>query len=97
MRFSYPLVPTFVLSLTCLTPATSAQSNVFQRYHVGGCSSCGFQPSDTLAQVCKDHNILDVNEVIQHILRSHEVDQRIGKSPRQCSQPERGCDLFVRG
>ena len=55
----------------------SAQRALFQRYHVGGCSACGFQPTDTLAQVCKDHNILDVNEVIGHILRSHEVDQRM--------------------
>ena len=30
-------------------------------------SSCGFQPTDTLAQVCKDHNILDVPEVIRTI------------------------------
>ena len=55
----------------------SAQRALFQRYHVGGCSSCGFQPSDTLAQVCKDHNILDVNEVMQHVMLSHEADARM--------------------
>lgn len=53
----------------------SAQRALFQRYHVGGCSACGFQPNDTLRQVCKDHNLLDTSEVIQHILRSHELDQ----------------------
>lgn len=53
----------------------SAQRALFQRYHVGGCSACAFQPTDTLAQVCKDHNILDVQEVIEHLERSHEVDQ----------------------
>ena len=26
----------------------SAQRALFQRYHVGGCSSCAFQPTDTL-------------------------------------------------
>ena len=52
-----------------------------QRYHVGGCSSCGFQPSDTLGQVCKDHNILDTNEVVQHILVSHELDQKMQLGP----------------
>lgn len=61
----------------------SAQRALFQRYHVGGCSACGFQPTDTLRQVCKDHNILDTNEVIQHILRSHELDQRMQVEPRQ--------------
>jgi len=76
---------------TTLDPATtmaeilqaypSAQRALFQRYHVGGCSSCGFQPTDTLAQVCKDHNLLDVNEVVQHILRSHEADQRMQVEP----------------
>ncbi len=59
----------------------SAQRALFQRYHVGGCSSCGFQPTDTLGQVCKDHNILDTGEVIQHILRSHELDQNMQVAP----------------
>lgn len=61
----------------------SAQRALFQRYHVGGCSSCGFQPTDTLAQVCKDHNILDVNEVVDHIQRSHELDQKMSVEPRE--------------
>jgi rhodanese-related sulfurtransferase len=66
-----------------LERAPSAQRALFQRYHVGGCSSCGFQPTDTLAQVCKDHNLLDVQEVIETILRSHEVDQRMQVEPTQ--------------
>ncbi len=61
----------------------SARRALFQRYHVGGCSSCGFQPTDTLSQVCKDHNILDVEEVIRHLVRSQEVDQRMQVEPRQ--------------
>ncbi|MCH2105489.1 MAG: rhodanese-like domain-containing protein [Planctomycetes bacterium] len=55
--------------------APSAQRALFQRYHVGGCSSCGFQPTDTLAQVCKDHNLLDVNEVVNTIVLSEQVDK----------------------
>ena len=58
-----------------LEVAPSAQRALFQRYHVGGCSSCGFQPSDTLAQVCKDHNLLDVNEVVDTIVLSDRVDR----------------------
>jgi rhodanese-related sulfurtransferase len=64
-----------------LDVAPSAQRALFQRYHVGGCSSCGFQPTDTLAQVCKDHNILDVKDVIQTIQSAHEADARLQVDP----------------
>ncbi|TAJ07498.1 MAG: rhodanese-like domain-containing protein [Planctomycetota bacterium] len=61
----------------------SAQRALFQRYHVGGCSSCGFEPDDTLAQVCKDHNLLDTTSVVQTILAAHEVDQKMQIEPKQ--------------
>jgi rhodanese-related sulfurtransferase len=62
--------------------APAAQRALFQRYHVGGCSSCGFQPTDTLAQVCKERNLLDVNEVIRTIQLAHEMDQNMQVEPR---------------
>ena len=52
----------------------SAQRALFQKYHVGGCSSCGFQPSDTLGTVAGNHG-LDVNEVVEHIQRSQEMEK----------------------
>lgn len=61
----------------------AAQRALFRRYHVGGCSSCGFQPTDTLEQVCKSHNLLDTDEVIAHIERSQQLEQEI-----QISAPE---------
>jgi rhodanese-related sulfurtransferase len=64
----------------------SARRALFQRYHVGGCSSCGFQPTDTLEKVCADHNLLDVPGVIQHLLRSHEVDLRMQIEPAAVKQ-----------
>jgi rhodanese-related sulfurtransferase len=64
-----------------LTAIPSAQRALFQRYHIGGCSSCGFQPTDTLARVCKDHNILDVNEVVGFLQEAHEMDQRMQLEP----------------
>jgi rhodanese-related sulfurtransferase len=64
-----------------LDVAPSAQRALFQRYHVGGCSSCGFQPTDTLAQVCKDHNLLDVNEVMKTIVLSEQVDRTTQINP----------------
>jgi len=54
----------------------SAQRALFQKYHVGGCSSCGFQPTDTLGTVAMNHG-LDVNEVIEHIKRSQEMEKNI--------------------
>jgi len=61
----------------------SARRALFQRYHVGGCSSCAFQPTDTLSQVCKDHNLLDVNEVVEHLVRSEEVDAKMQIDPSE--------------
>jgi rhodanese-related sulfurtransferase len=69
-----------------LRVSPSAQRALFQRYHVGGCSSCGFQPSDTLADVCRDHNILDVPEVIRTIERADEVDRKLQVSPMQVKE-----------
>jgi hypothetical protein len=37
----------------------SARVGLFQRYHIGGCASCGYQSADTLAAVCQTHNIAD--------------------------------------
>jgi rhodanese-related sulfurtransferase len=64
-----------------LQVAPAAQRALFQRYHVGGCSACGFQPTDTLAQVCKDHNILDVKEVIRTIQLAQEMDSNMQVDP----------------
>ncbi|HIG12231.1 MAG: rhodanese-like domain-containing protein [bacterium] len=55
----------------------SAQRALFQRYHVGGCSSCGFQSEDSLRKVCRDRNLLDPAEVLDTLKRAHEVDQKM--------------------
>lgn len=60
-----------------------AQRALFRRYHIGGCSSCGFSPEETLAQVCARNGELDVNEVLGHIRSSHEQDAKILISPTE--------------
>jgi rhodanese-related sulfurtransferase len=60
-----------------------AQRALFRRYHIGGCSSCGFSPDETLAQVCERNGGLDVNEVLEHIKSSHEQDTKILISPKE--------------
>jgi rhodanese-related sulfurtransferase len=66
-----------------LRVAPAAHRALFQRYHIGGCSACGFQPTDTLARVCKDHNILDVQEVVSTILTAQEMESTMQVEPRQ--------------
>lgn len=60
-----------------------AQRALFRRYHIGGCSSCGFGPDETLAQVCQRNGNPDVDEVLAHIQSSHEQDARILISPKE--------------
>ena len=54
-----------------------AQRALFQRYHIGGCSSCGFQPTDSLEQVCRNHNLLDFDSVIAFIREADAMDRKI--------------------
>src|SRR5580692_6210135 len=63
-----------------------AQRALFRRYHIGGCSSCGFQPTETLAQVCARNGGLDVTEVLTHIESSHEQDEKVLISPRDLAE-----------
>jgi len=60
-----------------------AQRALFRRYHIGGCSSCGFAPTETLAGVCERNDHLDVNEAIEHILASDAADRALQIEPRE--------------
>ena len=73
--------------VTSVFPA--AQRALFQRYHVGGCSSCGFQPTDVLATVAMNHG-LDVNEVVEHIKRSQEMEKDLEITPRETAELLKG-------
>ncbi len=63
-----------------------AQRAMFRRYHIGGCSSCGFQPTETLEQVCARNNNLNVAEVLDHIKTSHEQDAKILISAKELAE-----------
>jgi rhodanese-related sulfurtransferase len=63
-----------------------AQRSLFRRYHIGGCSSCGFSPNETLAQVCARNGNLNVAEVLAHIQSSHEQDAKILISPKELAE-----------
>lgn len=62
-----------------------AQRALFRKYHIGGCSSCGFSPDETLAGVCARNENLNVDEVVEHIIVSHEADTAMQIEPRELS------------
>lgn len=56
----------------------SARLELFRRYHVGGCAACGYQLTDTLEQVCREHSIPDsLVQVIEYIRNSREVEAKL--------------------
>jgi stress-induced morphogen/rhodanese-related sulfurtransferase len=62
----------------------SAKVGLFQQYHIGGCASCGYQPTDTLAGVCQTHNITDpLEEVVACIRQSAEVEAQLHIHPTE--------------
>ena len=62
---------------------SGAQRALFRRYHIGGCSSCGFSPDETLAGVCARNENLNVDEVVEHIILSDEADRAMQIEPRE--------------
>lgn len=58
-----------------------ARRALFRNYHIGGCGSCAFQPSETLAQLAHRNGGLDVHAMLAHIQSSHEQDQAILVEP----------------
>ena len=53
----------------------AAKVGLFQRYHIGGCQACGYEPTDTLGHVLRTHDIRDpVEKVVETIRASREVE-----------------------
>src|SRR4029450_10873217 len=62
----------------------SAKVGLFQRYHIGGCASCGYQRQDTLQEVCATHDIADpLDAVIACIRESEAVEATLHIRPTQ--------------
>ena len=66
-----------------------AQRALFRRYHIGGCSSCGFQPEETLAALCARNANLNVDEVMAHIRESHEADVKMQIAPAELADAKK--------
>ncbi len=64
----------------------SAQRALFRRYHIGGCSSCGYEPGDSLESVAEHHGVSDVSEVLAFLEESASMDARLEVSVQEVSQ-----------
>ena len=58
-----------------------ARRALFARYHLGGCSSCGFSPNETIASLCERNGGINSEEMIHHLLAAHEHDQAVLLAP----------------
>ncbi len=58
-----------------------AQRALFRNYHIGGCSSCGFRPDETLADVCDRNGGLDPEDVMESVRSAWEQDERMMITP----------------
>lgn len=64
-----------------LSTYPGAQRALFRAYHIGGCSSCGFRPDETVAEVCLRNDNLDPTEVLETVRTAWEQDQAMMISP----------------
>lgn len=62
-----------------------ARRALFAKYHIGGCSSCGFAPEETLAGVCERNENIDPAEMLAHLEASAEQDARMQITPQELS------------
>lgn len=60
-----------------------ARRALFAKYHIGGCQSCGFEGSETLASVCARNEGIDPGEVMAHLEESAEADRRLQIGPEE--------------
>jgi len=58
-----------------------ARLTLFRRYHLGGCSSCGFDLEETLDQLCARSGDLDPHQVLTEIEEGHREDEKMWIDP----------------
>lgn len=53
-----------------------ARRTLFRRYHLGGCSSCGFDLEESLEKLCERSGGLESQRVLTEIEESHQEDEK---------------------
>ena len=62
----------------------TAKIALFIWYHIGGCTSCSYQLTDTLAEVCQNYSIADSFEAVRAVIRqSASVEAKIHISQQE--------------
>ncbi len=54
-----------------------AQRALFRLFHIGGCSSCGFRPDETFAEVCARNEGLDPGAALAQVTEACAEDARM--------------------
>lgn len=62
-----------------------AQRALFRNFHIGGCSSCGFRPDETVAEVCARNGGLAPETVLGAVLDNHAQEEALMVSPADVS------------
>lgn len=75
------MTPPFVLTphstmQEVLQALPHARDLLFERYHMGGCNSCSYQPAETLEEVCQRFKVADVQQVIHTLLHEKPAPPR---------------------
>jgi len=63
-----------------------ARRALFQRFHIGGCHSCGFEPQDSLRTVLAKHQVHDVDGALQTILDFDTMDRRMQLGAKEVAE-----------
>ena len=58
-----------------------AQRALFRGFHLGGCSSCGFSPDETLEQLCARNPHASLAEVLPFLAQARAEDERVLLAP----------------
>jgi len=79
------------MSVETITPDTTmeelcqelpgARRALFRLFHIGGCASCGFQPTETIREVCVRNENLNPEEVITKVLDAQAQDEAMQITP----------------
>ena len=73
-----------------------AQRALFRLHHIGGCSSCGFRPDETIAEVCARNENLDPAKVLVEVEAACAEDAKLLIEPREAAEAGEARFLDIR-
>ena len=72
-----------------------AQRALFRNFHIGGCSSCGFRPEETLSEVCARNEGIDPDEVLAKVRAGHEAEEAMMVEPEEVKALRDGAGVEI--